>query len=671
MNRQTPQKRHRAGLALAALCCAGLGLATPLIIDARQSEISLHAAAVVAATRDSFALSSPVALPMLPSVTIESGTLSVAPPAPGDTMTGAAMLALLTGGKAKLVLNDATLRVAPGRKPDEQEGPPAAALKDESMGPILSALMKLSFAQLELRDSSVRIEHADGSHEIISKVSIEVAQRDMGQTRATGSLVFRNRPVTFEIVVTTRAQLTENPAERGKTMIGRTLDITLKSDLVQVSANGSLSAGEHPQYTTTRSEIIVANVRDTARWLGLHLADGPGLGSFRAVGPLSWSANGIAFPDATFELDGNRAAGALTLKLSGERPAFEGTLDFKAFDATPYLVHSKSAGETTPFDFANYLAASNSTNGAFPLLGQLDADLRISADSVTARSASFGKGAASLSLKDGMLLADLAELELGKGARCGGQFGIQARDGIPRYTLRGKIESIDLSVLTNVLWSYAVLSGTGDVTVDLNARGQDRKSILSSVSGKTSISQPASGQIGIDLRTLAATARAQVQKGWGGATRGQTSIDGLNAHFLLRDGHLSAERVGARAGDAALKAVGSISLLDSVSDLKVWITHPAADATAGAAIPGAAKPAKSDSQPSLPSAIAAPAGSTAAMAKPAEKPVEPKAPGGGLHFLGPLDAPEIRFVPLSERPAHERAPIAPPGVKPRATAGSG
>lgn len=669
MDRQTPHKRHRVGLALAAMCCAGIGLATPLIIDSSRNEISLHTAAVIAATRDSYALSSPVALPMLPNVTIESGTLSVA--APSDAMTGAAMLALLTGGKAKLVLNDATLLVAPNRKPDAQANAPAAAGKDESMGPLLSALMKLSFAQLELRDSAVRIEHADGSHEVISKVSIEVAQQNKGQTRAAGSLVFRNRPVSFDIAVTTHAQLTEDPAERGKSMIGRTLDVTVKSELVQIAANGSLSAGELPQYTTTKSEIIVANARETARWLGLHLADGPGLGSFRAVGPLTWSANGIAFPDATFELDGNRATGALALKLSGVRPEFEGTLDFTAFDSTPYLGRSKSAGETTSFDFANYFSTTNSAYGAFPMLSQLDADLRISADRVTARSAVFGKGAASLSLKDGMLLADLAELELGKGARCGGQFGIQARDGTPRYTLRGKVESIDLSVLTNVFWSYAFLSGTGDVTVDLSARGHDQRSILSSASGKASIVQPATGQIGIDLRTLAATARAQVLKGWGGATRGQTSIDGLNAHFLLRNGHLSAERVGARAGDAALKAVGSISLLDSVSDLKVWITHPAVDATASNATANAAKPAKASTQPSGQPAIAASGGTTSATTKPTEKPVDTKAPGGGLHFLGPLDAPEIRFVPLSEHPARELSPTAPPAVTSPASAGNG
>lgn len=653
------------------MSCVGLGLATPLIIDANQSEISLHTAAVIASTRDSFTLSSPVALPMLPSVTIESGTLSVASTTASDSMTGAAMLALLMDGKAKLVLNEATLLVAPNRKPDARpaspSGKPAGVGRNESMAPLLSALMKLSFAQLQLHDSSVRIEHADGSEETISKVSVEITQHNKGQTRAAGSLVFRNRPVSFDIIVTTQAQLTDDPAERGKTMIGRTLDIALKSDLLEVSAAGSLSAGEHPQYTTTRSEVIVSNVRDTARWLGLQLADGPGLGSFRAIGPLSWSTTTIAFPDATFELDGNRAIGTLALKLDGKRPAFEGTLDFRSFDAAPYLTAPKSAGATTSFDFSNYFTTANT--GAFPLLDQLDADLRISADSVAVRSMLFGKGAASLSLKDGMLLADLAELELGKGARCGGQFGIQASDGTPRYTLRGKVESIDLAVLTNVLWSYAVLAGNGDVTVDLNARGHDRKSILSSVGGKASISQPASGQIGIDLRTLAATARAQMQKGWGGATRGQTSIDGLNAHFSLRNGQLSTERVGARAGDAALKAVGSVNLLDSVSDLKVWITHPAIDATAS--IAGPARPAKADTQ-ALPSpSIAPPPASAASSIKAVEKPAEAKAPGGGLHFLGPLDAPEIRFVPLSERPAHELGPNAPPGHMPPAAAGSG
>ncbi len=638
MTRQVHEMRYRK-LAIAAFAViAGAGLTAPVVFyRSTFNDMSLASNAVIAATRDSFTLTSPLALPLMPNVMIETGRLSVSGSDPAKPLTGAEMVALLSAGKAKLVLDDAMLSLVPTQS--------TGAKKDvDALAPVLAALLNASFSQLELRNAIVQLGRGEDERAFLTDVTLEVTKLDPKQVRVVGSFAFRKRGVNFDIVMGIEPELQEKKND-GKGTIGRTFDIKLTSDLLELKAAGTLSAGDQPQLSSSTSTLVVSDLRKMARWIGVELGSGGGLSKFEARGPIEFSPSAIAFSDATFSLDGNEATGTFTFIWGGrKRPAIDGTLAFKTFDIAPFFAPSGNEGQASPppFSVADYLSLSTSRSSVLPLAEQIDADLRISATNISAGATRFGRGAASFSLKDGMLLADLAELEIAKGARCGGQFGLHINGGVPHYALRGKIESIDIAMLTNALWSYNVLSGTGDVTLDLKANGQDVDQIIATMNGKIGVRQAGNGQIGLDLRTLAATARAQTQKGWGGAIRGQTVIQGLNADFAMLGGLLVAEQVSARAGDAALSVEGSVNFGDRVGNVKVWITHPTADGAQPAADPTSTKP---DAAPIVGTA------SASAAAPPAEASATQKAaaraPGGGLHVLGPLDAPEIRFVPVS------------------------
>lgn len=644
MTRLASKTRFRKLAALAAAAIAGAGLSAPILFETSLGDLSFNSAAVIAATRDSFTLTSPIALPVMPNIMIESGRLSIAAQGSETTPSGAAMVALLAGGKAKLVLDDAVLSVAP----TQANG--AERKKLQALAPLLASLIDMSFSSLQMRNGRVQLGRGEDATDSFSNVTMEVTRLSSKQMRAQGGFEFRNRPVTFDVTMGMEAEL-QSAQQQGKATIGRVLDVTLKSELLDLKAAGTLSAGDQPQLSSGASTVSVSNLRKLAQWIGFELGDGGGLGKFEARGPMEFSPGSVAFSDASFVLDGDEATGALTFKWGGEkRPAIDGTLAFKTLDVGPLL---KAAGETpqgaSAFKVVDYFNLSDDDTSPFPIVGQIDADVRVSAAAVSAGLIRFGRGAASFSLKNGILLADLAELEVGKGGRCGGQFGFEIDQGVPRYTLRGRIDAIDLATIANALWSYTVLAGTGDVTMDLKAAGKRTQDMVGSLSGKVGIRQTGSGQVGLDLKTLAATARAQKQEGWGGSTRGQTAIDGLTADFSIVDGQLIAERVNARAGDAALSAVGSVSLPDRFGNVKVWITHPSSEA---ALDPAAASPQASGAAARVP---AAPAAAGPAKSAPSAAPAdggkgnaaEANGPGGGLHVHGPLDAPEIRFIPLA------------------------
>ena len=91
-------------LALVALCCLLFLLIAPYFVSGR--DLGLKGAAVFAASRDSYSLSSPVRLLGTPVVELESGTLSL-PQSRGLARGGEVIAMLITGGGPRMLLDNA------------------------------------------------------------------------------------------------------------------------------------------------------------------------------------------------------------------------------------------------------------------------------------------------------------------------------------------------------------------------------------------------------------------------------------------------------------------------------------------------------------------------------------------------------------------------------------
>ncbi|MBL8566410.1 MAG: AsmA family protein [Hyphomicrobiaceae bacterium] len=642
MKRPDRKKRHRLTVAATVVSFVGIGLATPFVISGMSPDLSFHSAAVIAATRDSFTLTSPIALGPLSNFRLDRGTVSLVPYGPGDVLTGATAVALLTSGKAKLKVDDATVSLDLRTIVHADED----GADTFGVAPVLSALLNMQFAELALDNSDVRITRADGSVEVLSHVKLNATRQRNGRMKIAGRFDFRGR--TLEVGVTLNTKSTaENVAGAPAAF---PVEVSLKGDLVHLQCAGSMSVVDTPQLTADTAELSITSVRDVASWFGSDWSGGQGLGKFSAKGPLEWTPRGISFSQAHVEIDGNVAEGALALKFAQQRAGIDATLDFEALDLKPYLTPAGKQVSATPFDLAHILPRHFTDRPLMPILQDIDADLRISAGKVLASGTSFGKAAASLSLKDGVMLTDLAELEVGKSGRCTGQLSLTVSGENAQYRLKGKVDAIDIASITGTIWPHTPVSGVGEMSVDLSASGYDRSTLMQSAVGKVGLKLPASGQLGIDVKTLAATARANELQGWGGAARGQTPVDSLSAQLVLEGGRLWAEKATAKFGDATLTALGSVHLDGGLADMQIWITHPnkpeAATAPAVALKPvaGASSPPASSAPP------AAPANTVEASAAEAAN------SGAGLRIRGPLHAPSIRYMRLSERTDAERAP---------------
>jgi AsmA protein len=542
-----------AAFALCALICAGL--VVPLLLSGTGGDPG--AGAVRAASRDSITLTWPVPLLASPSVVLERGTLTLADAA--GQSSGARLLALLTGDGADLTLDNARFVIgrapAGASEPFAPAGPPDAA----AMEPVVAALTAFNFQKLYLNEVSAVIRTEGRPDEILESITGEVFKSRGGAIDAKLKFWLRGEKLSADISMSARGSNADAPVPMRLALHGKHIDLRL---------DGRLAPGERMQVSAQNAELKVPNLREAARWLDSDWPAGQGLGAFTAKGPVVIDEKSVAFENARIVLDGNTGTGAVSLTLGRERPSLEGTLAFDNLDVAPYITTQKTDLLTLA---GTWLANLRMPGAAQPsLVRELDADLRVSARSVAVGSDRFGRCAASVSIKDGKLLGELAEMELEQGGSGEGQISLDTNATDPRYTLRASLQDVDMKSMAAHLGGPA-LEGSGDFSVDLSAEGGTGEQLLSSLTGSVTLDMREGARLGLSLDSLAAAGGAPHPVAWDTVTAGSTAVDTLVARITATSGVFTAKEVEAANPDRTIKALGTVSAEDRSLDMTVSV----------------------------------------------------------------------------------------------------
>jgi len=562
---------RRYSWSLAILCFLIILLAAPLLIFDRYHRIALQSSTVLAASSNSYSLSAPVRLMSGPTIELESGTLSVPPSRSGLARGGQMIAMLITGHGPQMTLENASfIADFSTREPTFSQEPPTG-----EVAPLVKALQGMQFDGLAVRDSTVRIKMSDGSLVELEDVNASISARPNGAIHATGSFDFRGARIDFETTLDPSLDTQGMSRPITASFSGKPLSATLE---------GSLMLGESPQLLSPQAELTAPDLRAAARWLGVNWPSGRGFGAFHAKGQLEWVNRTVAFQNAAIELDENDASGTLSINFSGPRPAVEGTLGLKTLDLTQYLKVADASAKP-----ATILAAIRDTDGLeFPLIEAIDADFRISADSMTLPSTTVGHSAATVSLRGGKMLADLAELEFDDGTRGGGQIRIDSSGANPSYGMQVKFEAPDVGHAVQAVFGHPTVQGRGAVTIDLTASGNTGESLLRSLDGKMCVTLAEGGRIGLDINKLAAPNGAPLPAGsWQELVARSISVDKLDARFTVAGGIMRTQSAEAISGERALKADGAISLIERRLDMELAVgdvAKPAAEGESATAV---------------------------------------------------------------------------------------
>lgn len=534
-------------VALAVLALASLGVERALDGGA------LHGGAAYAGSGTSLVVSEPVALQPAVPLYLDRGTLHAAG---HEIVTANDNIPRLTvdGGVFRVPLSDRL-----GDKPLEQSRPgkDGTASEPRSLAPLLSQLASLHVTEVALTRSRVEFATAEGGTLSLTNLNgtITVARRTFF---AKGTAEFKGQPVQIDAIW--------SPAESGRTFVP--LKLSLRSSLLDAMFDGRLNFSGDLRLVGNTT-IKAPRLRAIARWFGVKLAMSSDLQEASLIGPLDWSADLFSFSKASVVLDGNRAEGALVLRTSGARPAIEGTLDFKTLDLKHYVAVQMTPPEGKP------AARSGSLVAAF------DADLRLSAAKVIMPAFETGRGAVTISLKNGRMLADLAELEIEAGT-ASGQIILDVNSANPpKLAVKSRFNRIDPGRIFADGLRRNPLLGRADLTIDGQGTGSYLGEMLANFTGKGNFTVPDGGRAGIDLKALAYAAQKARNVGWQAAGKGTTQIDSLVGSLQISNGVLSLDSLHAKSGGTSYAATGKVDLKGRLLDLSVAIGDtPAAPASA-------------------------------------------------------------------------------------------
>jgi AsmA protein len=556
-------RRRPLIVAIALTAAIGTALVAPVMIGARRGE-PIPGSTVRADSRERVSITVPHSLFSSPSVTLERGTVALVGSDQPESRAGAALLAAAASGGANLVLDGAKLTVDATGPSASQPSPGAeSASVPQELASVISALSAFNFRSLAILDSKIVWKREQGGSRTVSLVNVEIVPDGRGLVSAKGRLEYNGEPLALDTTFALPVA--------GKTDAGLRVRARVDGKYVSASFDGRL-VNDHRQITAQNGEISISDVRGFASWFGLSWPAGSGLGLFTAKGQLTLDDRAVSFEHAQITLDGNAATGALTAKLGAERASIEGTLAFPSFDLAPYTTPSRPYALALAADWLAGLRIPGLSSPSY--LREIDADIRISAANVMSGADRLGRCAASLSVKDGRLYGEIAELELEHGGSGEGQFTVDLTGTDPLYTLRADLVDIDLATAVAPRLGPAIVDGAGDIRLDLNAHGVSEADVMRTLGGTLSLDMNDGGRLGLDIEALPASGTQKTTEaatGWGAAAKGSTVVSRFSARFTALRGVLTTEAVEAVTDDRIVNASGTVDVDKNALDLVLSI----------------------------------------------------------------------------------------------------
>jgi AsmA protein len=550
-------KLVRKLFALSVLAFVASGWLGPMLFDSHGAQ---PVGAAQASNQHIVHIDAPSMLFDRPLLVLERATVSMAPPANGRALSDAEVAAKLHDGSANLVLSDAKFVL-------DASGLHAArtAAVSEAVAGILRPITDMSFATLSVADAKIMYRPGGALEDsLLGHVTCEITKSGATELQAKGTLKRDGVTLPFDISINTK---------NAKSASARLpVSVKIASDLVTASFSGEYVRGEAFKLTSSNASIATPQAKRLIGWLSGDTITGNGLDEFSAKGPLDWSGQTITFEEAKFTVDGNEANGTLSLNLGGTRPSLDGTLAFANLELAPYVRPAPTTLATltqSAIDWSRWLIGSPSSGS---LIRALDADLRISATTVTSNGAALGGGAASLTMKDSKLLADIAEIEIDAETQGNARVTVDLSGAVPRYDLRGSISAPDLANAMHVLSDRQLISGAGRADIDITTSGTTDAELRQTLTGSATLSLPEGGSIAFNLASLIATAKEGGKEGtmgWGKLAGGTTTLNQLNATFEAANGVLTAKSVEAVTETRKVAVDGTIDLSQQVLDLSI------------------------------------------------------------------------------------------------------
>lgn len=316
----------------------------------------------------------------------------------------------------------------------------------------------------------------------------------------------------------------------------------------QFGINSSrLSAGVDGTFTQTGDfdgdiTVETRSLRGLLAWLNQPVGEGGGLGPFSYTGELSFSPGAVNFDNARILLDGTQGTGNGVISLAG-KPRLEARLALQQLDLTPYASGGSSGGSASVPNRSNLPGIEDGavnagwSNAPIDLSGlnSMNANLTISANEIVLDDVRTGNTNMVVSVTDGVLTADLTEMQL-YGGRGAGRLEINASGDTPTMAVNFDLSSLDAYPFLRDAAQFTRLEGTADYSLALTTQGRSELGLVSGLDGETRMIFSNGAIRGVNIPQMVRTLSARTLLGWQTNEQEKTDFSEFSGSFQFANG---------------------------------------------------------------------------------------------------------------------------------------
>lgn len=495
------------------LICVGvvvvLALAAPFLLPANVYKGPLEKA-VEQATGRSLTISGDLRLQFLPRIVIEVEDAELANVPGASSPTFARMERLIVGVNPMALLRreveitrfvlerpEINLELAengvanwelvpPGRSPEPTgEGDSATSVSDE--------ISNITLGDVRLIDGRFTYSnHQTGEAYAFSDVNMTLSLASLDSPfRAQGSLTYKDEPVEIALGIDQLQALTTDQETP--------ISLDVSSQAIDLTLEGSYRGGAASKIGG-KVDLQVPSLKRLNAWIGSSFEGGTVPDTLFLRGDLSAQGSVYGFENATLKFDDMTGTGSLRVKTGGKVPALSGRLDVDTIDLRPYMPETLEDAEGTQSS-----QASGWSPEVIDLTGlrSANASLELTAKAFRIFDYEIGTSAMTVTLKNGILQADLTRLDLYKGLGVG-SVKIDASRAIPQIEARFDLANVEAEPLVLAATAKKLVTGTGNFTLDVKTSGRSQKEWMERLAGGGKLFLNDGELIGVDLTRMVA-----------------------------------------------------------------------------------------------------------------------------------------------------------------------
>ncbi|MEQ9316211.1 MAG: AsmA family protein [Henriciella sp.] len=274
------------------------------------------------------------------------------------------------------------------------------------------------------------------------------------------------------------------------------LDVRTSGPNLETSYKGNLSLAGKGRIDGDVS-LQSGQVRSVLKQLGVELPEGDTLKTAKVQGKASGTFDNLLISAGTYAVDQTNATGSMGVDLTRAAPRIIADLQTDTLDLSPFLGSSQSQpGQSSGW-----------SNTALDLEGLklVNADIALRANQVSFGAIKLSDSVLKAKLNDGRLTTDFDQFKAFGGA-WSGAMSVDASTSVPTFGFNLDADSVAAGPLLTALASFDKLTGTGGVSIKLDAHGSTINQIVNQLDGTVQLNLQNGALKGVNLGQLVRTA---------------------------------------------------------------------------------------------------------------------------------------------------------------------